>query len=107
MGPNRKQYNFFYGVMLPQICSKIGVRPTKGNVEVVKALIKTRFNVDSLTDLNPHGMSLLIEHTAIFFSSEFGIMLDLPGEIGSEEKDMKEFLKMAYKIKDNHDERSY
>jgi hypothetical protein len=98
---SKGQNAFFHGIMLVEICEKIGVKPTEGNKAVIKALIKKRFEIDSLSALGTKGMSLILEHVVMFFSSEFGIELDLPGEDNSEEQGMKDFLKAVYHIRDN------
>ena len=86
------QNRFFHGIMLPQICNLIGVTPTKQAINTLKALLKKRDDVESLTHLNAAEMKMFIDQIAIFFAMEFAFVLDLPGEERSHEKDIKQFL---------------
>jgi len=94
--PSNKQYAFFYGQMLPQICEVIGVRPGRDNIEVVKAFLKRMYNIDSLTSLDQTGMMWLMTKIAIFFATEFGYTLDMPGEDSVDDMDLKQMLKLTY-----------
>lgn len=94
--PSNAQFAFFHGKMLPQICEVIGVDPTRDNQHVVKQFIKRMYKIDSLASLDTIGMMHLITQTAIFFATEFGFSLDLPGEEGVDDMDLKEMLKLTY-----------
>ncbi len=94
--PSNRQLAFFHGKMLVQIAELIGVEPNRDNKDVIKAMIKRLLNIDSLSALDNIGMSRVITQTAIFFATEFGFSLDLPGEDNVDEQEMKELLKMVY-----------
>jgi hypothetical protein len=93
---SNRQNRFIHGPMLRQICEKIGVKPTQGNKEVVKAMLKKARGIDSLKDLDDAGKAYFIEKSAILLASEFAMVIDLPGEYGTEEMDMRNFLKHIY-----------
>ena len=83
--------------MIPEIVRKFRLDDTKENREVMKKILKVFAGVDSLASLDNSGKSRFIESTAVLLAGEAAIVFDLPGEIGTEEKDMRDFLKGIYK----------
>ena len=90
------QFRFFHGVMLKQMCEVAGVSPTKQNQEVIKRFFKTLYKIDSLADLSTIGMQWFITKVAIFYATEFGFTLDMPGEENIDDLDLKQMLKLTY-----------
>jgi hypothetical protein len=98
-----RQNRFIYGPFLAQICNKIGIRPTKGNKEAVKAVFKAFAKIDTLGEmeddtefsLNIRRMRF-ITNTAWLLSVEAGIEIDLPSEYNVSDKSMEEFIKLIY-----------
>ena len=94
--PRTKQFAYLHGVLFKQVCEQIGVRPTRGNQDVVKALLKKASGIDSLASLDKFGLSKFITESVMFLAGELAIVVDLPGEYKVEEQDMKTFLKYIY-----------
>jgi hypothetical protein len=94
--PSNSQYKFFHGPMLNQMCEVAGVSPTKQNKEVIKRFFKTLYKIDSLADLSTIGMQWFITKIAIFYATEFGFTLDMPGEENVDDMDLKQMLKLTY-----------
>jgi hypothetical protein len=82
--------------MLNQILEEIGLRPTKGNKEVVKAMLKKAHGIDTLAGLSDAGWVYFIEQSAILLAGEFAIAIAFPGEERSTELDLKNFYKTIY-----------
>jgi len=94
---SKQQLAYFHGVMLPMICKKMGITPTPCHKEAYKAMLKKHMDIDSFSDLNNQGMTLFIEQSVRFLSTEFSIEIDLPGEKDTENMSMQDFLKLIYK----------
>ena len=84
------------------MCERIGVTPSQGNKEVVKAMLKKASGIETLgrttdDDSFTHNLRLarFITHSAMLLSSEFGIEVDMPNEFGSD-KSLQDFFKMVY-----------
>jgi hypothetical protein len=89
--------------MLSQVCEKVGLKPTQGNKEAIKAFLKKAADIDTLGRMDDDDdltynvrLSRFITHSAILLASELGMEIDLPGENNVEEDDMKNFLKAIY-----------
>jgi hypothetical protein len=90
--PTTKQYGYLHKGLYPQICRMIGIKPTRQACDVIKALLKHREGIDSMTKLTTTQTAKFIEESVMFMAAEFGMVLDLPGENGSADKDMKQYL---------------
>lgn len=78
------------------MCDAIGITPSRGNTEAVKAMLKRAFGIDSLASLDQTGLARFIHASVILLASEFAIVVDLPGEDNVDDQSMKDFLKAIY-----------
>lgn len=100
---SKSQLKFIHGPFLDQICEKVGVRPTRGNKNAIKAVFKAFAQIETLgkmdddTDFSLNiRRAKFISNTAWLLSAEAAIEVDLPNEYDVENTSMEDFLKMIY-----------
>lgn len=96
--PSVRQYRYYWGVMLEELCDNLGV-DSKDRGKVKKMLhwmFKHYFKLKTTTLLPPALMEDYLNHVRILCNTEWGIMLHEPNEADTSYMDMEEFL--AYKL---------
>ena len=97
------QLKFIYSKLLTQVCEFFKLEPNRDNKEAIKAVLKTVSGIDTLGRMEDDDdltynirLSLFIQKSAIFMASEFGYVIDLPGEDNVDEHDIQTFIKAIY-----------